>query len=438
MDQDHKIWEMSDADFLNFLYQEREREYSKSAAWGINFWVVGAAVIAILGYIFRIIGTVDTLSYYWIFRYLSVLSVILFVLLFIVLFLISRYRWNRIRRITKVWSNIFTLQLFGVFFQSLIISFILSGVEKSIYLVCAWEALSVLECLVILYVSICGDNWILTRYKGRVFTKKYWECAYRILEFGFMGTILILSYYVWFKGEHIRWKELEVSLILIILIGIFYIVAHKIYVNRHRTIDKWIDQYVYGNLSREDAYLHIMAYTQGHDLSYAVRLEYNKFVLFLDKMEVWKEKHTEYKLLINDKKLDYDDCNLYVKVINEEVKQSEQALEAYKTFLVKIKELLVSGALPISENSFDQIMKCIAEDCDKLQDFINDSKSIRIQLHQYLQPFHCRKFGGFCKVQKCTHRDEKPSLRYTIKRKIIILYRSIFYIGRQFYKKFCI
>ena len=64
MDKDHKIWESSDADFLSFLYAEREREIAMSAAWGINYWVVAAAILGLLGYAYsRISDNYDEFSW---------------------------------------------------------------------------------------------------------------------------------------------------------------------------------------------------------------------------------------------------------------------------------------------------------------------------------------------------------------------------------------
>ena len=92
MDKDHKIWEMSDADFLNFLYQEREREYSKSAAWGINFWVVGAAIVALLGYAYNSIAE-DYQSFDW--RLLVYYSSVLGAMMIITMILLLKYIKNK-------------------------------------------------------------------------------------------------------------------------------------------------------------------------------------------------------------------------------------------------------------------------------------------------------------------------------------------------------
>ena len=103
MDQDHKIWEMSDADFLNFLYQEREREYSKSASWGINFWVVGAAIVALLGYAYNSIAE-DYSSFDW--RLVIYYSTVFGAIMIVAMILLSKYiknkNWTNKYRVTTV------------------------------------------------------------------------------------------------------------------------------------------------------------------------------------------------------------------------------------------------------------------------------------------------------------------------------------------------
>ena len=114
MDKNHKIWEMSDADFLNFLYQEREREYSKSSSWGINFWVVGAAIIGLLGYAYHAISE-DYCSFDW--RLVVYFSTVLGSMLILVMIALVKYlknkNWTNKYRLTMVGLNSSTIELSG-------------------------------------------------------------------------------------------------------------------------------------------------------------------------------------------------------------------------------------------------------------------------------------------------------------------------------------
>lgn len=95
MDKNHKIWESSDSEFLSFLYAERDRENAMASAWGINFWVVGAAILCLLGYAYSQIS-VDYELYSWqLFTYYTVtLNAVLIAIIVISSPLMSQDRWR--------------------------------------------------------------------------------------------------------------------------------------------------------------------------------------------------------------------------------------------------------------------------------------------------------------------------------------------------------
>lgn len=64
MNKDSMIWELPDGEFLNFLYNERNREFSKHYKWGVNFWIASDSIIALLAYAYHAIS-VDYYTFDW-------------------------------------------------------------------------------------------------------------------------------------------------------------------------------------------------------------------------------------------------------------------------------------------------------------------------------------------------------------------------------------
>ena len=237
MDKDHKIWEMSDADFLNFLYQEREREYSKSASWGINFWVVGAAIIGLLGYAYHAISE-DYCSFDW--RLLVYYSTVLGAMLILVMIPLVKYlknkNWTNKYRLTTVALNSSTIELSGkrdIAIASILFLRYLGDYGIVIWL---WSLFLIIEILVTIYILINAQKLITTKYRGCIFGNFWLEFVYRSLEVTLCISIFFAALLDWGYSYQLGVKELEMSLVLAIIVGIVWLTRICNSENRHANI----------------------------------------------------------------------------------------------------------------------------------------------------------------------------------------------------------
>ena len=108
MNKNTKIWELSDSEFLNFLYTERDREYSKHSEWGVNFWVVGAAIIGLLGYAYHAIAKDYNLFDWRLFVFYStVLGALIICGMLLLSPVIQGRRWVNKNRVTTIGRSVF-------------------------------------------------------------------------------------------------------------------------------------------------------------------------------------------------------------------------------------------------------------------------------------------------------------------------------------------
>ena len=161
MDKDHKIWEMSDADFLNFLYQEREREYSKSASWGINFWVVGAAIIGLLGYAYHAISE-DYCSFDWrlLVYYSTVLGAMLILLMIPLVKYLKNKNWTNKYRLTTVALNSSTIELSGKRDIAIASILFLRYLEDYGIVIWLWSLFLIIEILITICEFYYFENFL--------------------------------------------------------------------------------------------------------------------------------------------------------------------------------------------------------------------------------------------------------------------------------------
>ena len=418
MDKDHKIWESSDSEFLSFLYAERDREYSKYSAWGVNFWVAGAAVIGLLGYAYsQISSDYNAFDWHLFVLYSNVLGAILIALVTIAHPLISNGRWSNEYRVTTIRANVQPLELIGKIYIA-ISSIIFLGywTERNI-VYWLWIVLWGIEFAIWLYVLINGDKLVRMNSAGRVFSNVWWEVCYRGIECGLCMMILCAAIKIW--GEYaLGVKEFEMGCVFAIIIGISWIILLRVFYNRHESIDKWIDQYIYGNLSKEDAYLCMLEYAQGYDAVDVIRTDFEKIKPLRDKMSEFQELHTRYLKMAEEGKLDLKDGHQYLSDVAKEIAVLDETRDIAKKLVGKLREIIKLDTRPSSSEIWRKMLEEISRFIDDINQFQSEVDEVMDVLTEFVQSYQCTKYGGICDKMDCPNRNEKKSFIYAMKHRL--------------------
>lgn len=429
MNKDSKIWEWTDSEFLSFLYTERDREYSKHSEWGVNFWAVGAAIIGMLGYAYHAISE-DYCSFDWrLFLYYSTAIGDLMILGTILLLpLIKRDRWVNKFRVTTIRYNAPAVAILGkavIAYNSFRWLLKLKDFDIVFWL---WGSLLVFEILICVYLLINQNKLIKISQRGHIFGNIVLEWIYRIVEGGICVSILLMSLHGWGNQYYMEVKEFEMACVFAIIVGLLWLAFYRMLDKRYRLMDRWIDQYIYGKLTKEEAYLYLLEYSQDYDIVDILRDEYEKIKPLQNEISKWREKHKEYIRLIREGKVEFDDCKKYLTFIDNETTISEKLLNKCTIVNDKIKEIVKLEALPASMDLFNKLINEINSLEDEVFECIEESNKICKELKLFVTSFMCTKYGGLCGVENCVHRNEKMSFRYRSKRTFKFIVEKIRYV----------
>lgn len=419
MDKDHKIWESSDSEFLSFLYAERDRENAMSAAWGINYWVVGAAVLGLLGYAYSQIST-DYEEFSWqLFAYYAVtLGAVMIAVATICNPLLPQDRWRNKYRVTNVMTNFPGCEVFWKGFIAYASATMLLECFKEIGPVTFLHlTLSAIEVGVCIYAIVKGDKLVLVEHKGFVFPKRAWEVVYRTTEVLICLAIVSTAVYTWGAQYTMHVKEFEMACVLAIIVGITWVTHSHSRDKDERYMDNLIDKYLYGSLSKEDVYFSLLVRSQGYDIFDILQREYDKVRPFIDQIKERQDKHTEYLELIKENKLKYDDCLKYYHDVLNERKIASDALETVKNLNKLLNEII---QLDTKTSVKDQVKNKIDEidvATNDLLNFIQKSLKVTRSLLEFINSFVCKKYGGLCDQLDCMQRRDRFSVGYWVQRK---------------------
>lgn len=427
MDKDHRIWEMSDADFLNFLYQEREREYSKSSSWGINFWAVGAAIIGLLGYAYHAISK-DYCSFDWrMFLYYSTVMGDLMILGTILLLpLIKRDRWVDKYRVTTIRYNAPVVAIYGktvIAYNSFYWLLKLKDFDVVFWL---WGSLLVLEIIICVYLLVNQNKLIRISQRGYIFGNYVLEWIYRVAEGGICVSILLMSLYIWGNQYYMEVREFEMACVFAIIIGLSWFAFYRMLDKRYRFMDRWIDQYIYGNLTKENAYLSLLLYSQDYDIVDILYTELKKVQPIMKELKERQNNLKQYEQLIETGNLSFDDSRTYKHVVDDNMEKAKTALDTAKHLNDVMREIIRLDTYPSSMDTFKLLDQQIEELKNELLEFVDRSLVISKQLFEFTRPFLCVQYGGFCKVENCVERHKKPSVFKRIKIRCICAFKNRF------------
>lgn len=418
MDKNHQIYELSDSEFLSFLYAERDREFSKFSSWGVNFWVAGVAIIGLLGYAYSQISIdYDTFKWHLFVLYSTVLGALLLSLVTIVHPLLINDRWSNKYRVTTVRANVQSTEILGKLYIAISSIMYISYLNEKNEVFWLWCVVCGVEFAIWLYVSVYGDKLIRMKRIGHIFDVIWKECAYRGIECGLCLAIFCVALKTWGHQYPFAAKEFEMGCVFAIFCGIIWFTMFRIFDKRHDSIDWWIDQYIYGTLTKEEVYLYMLQYTQGYDIVEIIRPDLEKIQSIKNRMKYFSEIHKRYLDLPKNRQLNHVECYKYIDDLMKENAMLGEAREVIEHLSGRFKEIMILDS-DISEDVMNMLMTELNKFTEEYELFQKEADRVINALNEFVHSFECTKYGGLCSKLDCPHRNEKKSIWYVMKHKL--------------------
>jgi len=417
LDKDHKIWDSSDSEFLSFLYAERDRENAMSAAWGINYWIVAAAILGLLGYAYsRISDNYDEFSWQLFTYYAVTLGAILMAIGTIVGPFLHNNRWKKAYRITTMAKNFPRDEIYGKYMISAASFLTLVQCLKD-YGPITWMFLAIflLNLGVQIYSTINGKKFVKVEPWGFVFSENWLERIYRFL--GIFMSLWIVSWAIltWGAQFAMHEKEFEMGCVLTIIVAIWWITRNRIHEQKSDSIDDLIDKYLYGSLSKEDAYFCLQSYSQGFDIIDIISTVCAKVKPVREQLAERKKKHEEYRTMITEGRLNFDHSLNYLDYIEEDLTIAKNYSALVDVLCERMKEILQFDVAPDTKDTYEHLFNEIIDFQKDLMAYNKETEGIANDLIAFIEPYKCIKYGGLCGNLDCEERYEKSSLWRKIK-----------------------
>ncbi len=406
----HPLTDLSESEFLSFLYSERERENSLSQYQGWNNWALIGALITVLSVAYaslKSVGRIDWMrcSYY------ATGSVSFFLAYHSWLKFFKRergYDFTRVRLLKEMvpWTDSGLSVLTAVFAIALILIY-----DNPSYLLWIWAVILLIQ-ISIASIAMINRNRLVPSYFYRPFFSKLgWNVAYD----GLAGGLFALAWSSSFKlaSWNILNSEFEVGICLgTAVVLIYFFIRIKVENKVAEQFDAIIDRYLYTGISKEETLSAILCNRMGYGVMEVCEKELSKVQEMVD---ACKNKCKELEVLRANIKSDNYDIDqiaidnrrllVLLRFLNDALKQSDK-LAARLNEMVRIAPILdhVAAIKTVFDTNHELYLQV-----KEVQKTVDDVSTL---LQKEFDEHYCQKAKALCPNMDCEHRDEPFDKKY--------------------------
>lgn len=413
-----KITDLSDGEFLSFLYAERERENSLRQYQGWNIWaLVGAMATVICTGYYILKENVTSIDFVQILYLVSGALALLLCHRPVVL-LFSKERgvdYQKIKTLKEVVPCSFLGLAFVVATTFSVLVSVVDRIASWSYVAIGWIVAAALYLFAIIMVFI-NRNKIVKAYIDRLIFVNY-QCDkwYSII------VCLVLSL-VWTGSfKNITWtnmgaSEFEFSICIIVFVMLTYLLL-KVYLSEKTTnkIDVLIDNYVYNGYSKEVTFKMLRIGQMGNTVLESCA---NEMIDIGKGLESFDKKKLELEEIGRIFEAEDIDINSF-KISVLEMEEIRLFLKSYYKRVIDLKNKLLQIEKQIPWIKDDIEYKQMVTICNgsyaSVENLVNQSISISTKIGKWYNKYYCEKYGGYCE-KECEHRHDRKKFRLRVKK----------------------
>lgn len=415
------IPELNDADFISFLYAERDRENNLNQFHGWNNWALIGSLITVLCVIYSLLKDNDTLCIRTMLHSTSgVISIYLYLKAGLMFFKRERgYNYSRVRIIKDEtpWADIGLVCVFAIIFIS--ISLALSELGLIFW---TWSIILGLY-LIAITISIFNRDAILPSKYDNVFLPNFkMYVAFVSIVGG--GWSVIICHTIITISTQILTNSFEIGCCiaagLVIINLLIQINTSNKVVN---SFDAIIDGYVYEGRSKAATYQAVLSNRMGYSVIEVCQKELKFIGDTLSKYDEIKNELDKVIIEIKEGSYNYVDLRRYNKLNLDSINLLQTALVISKKLTRRLKRILeITGCENIHE--IEQISNLNDRFYTRIIVLINSVDEITALIDGEITKYYCNKYGGLCS-KDCKHRNERLSYWYKVKLFFMSLCRSV-------------
>lgn len=425
--KESKVEELSDAEFVSFLYAERDRENSLSRYQGWNIWALAVAIATVVCTAYCILK--ENLTSISSSRFLYYTSGFVAYMMgyspFRLLFAKDRgVDYRKLRTIKEVSPNSYLFVGFIVTFLFSVLIPIVDKVSPCNVVSIGWMVAFVLYVTGKVSCRINRNKIVCPDVNEIVFANDILDKWYGILT-GFVllaiGGLSFRRFPVIIGAPEL---ELAVCVASFVLLGYLLIIV----IRSERTsnkIDVLIDEYVYRGVSKETIFWKLRVNRMGHTVLEACINEVLEIGKSFDEYNKKKDLLEEVDKVFASGNVDAAKVREYYQNIEETREYLSKSQKQCIALIERLHEVEKHVPSLKDDEDFVKLVQMCSVQWTRINEMLNALKTTSSRVGQWINQFHCDKCGGVC-TRDCEHRHDRKSLGFSVRywwKKVLVRFK---------------
>jgi len=418
-DERKNLSELSDAEFLSFLYAERDRESSLRQYQGWNLWALCGAIVTMVCVVYSILKnhSDDICIIQFLYCTSALMALLLCVIPLSVIFKKDRgYDNRKLKTIGNVAPSVHL-------FIAVIVSAALSAAVLVFDESNRWNVVSVgwLVAFVLFLIGkiVCRvnrDRIVFSYIVERVFVNIKRDKVYFFVSTFVLLTILTHSI------KHLSLPvvgvpDYELSVCVSALVLLFYFLLKAIKSEKAANkIDILIDDFVYKNASKESTFRILRIGRMGNTVLESCS---NEVIALGRSLELYEQKKQGVENVIEtfeQGKVDVDKLRAYHVFVIEALAYLRKCSEQCLNLSAKLQQVANQVPELCEDNEYQELLKISSGATIKSKELTESVEAASDKMTRWIEQYHCVKYGGLCGNMECKHRNDKAIFRLRVKR----------------------
>lgn len=406
------IINLTEAEFISFLYSERDRENNLNQYHGWNNWVLIGALISTICVLYATCKNNEDISIGLIFYFVSGLVAAGFAYksIFDVFRKERGYDFNRVKFLKDVvpWVDIAS-----VLVASLVLSlWSYSEFERVTHIFIVWCCVFVFYSVLLIFEILSRDDLTPVNLNSALFPKLYQNIIINGFFGAFWGVLFQHSFNM--AGNALLSIEFEIAAYSVAIYYLLYFIIKINFSNKVvNEFDLIIDRYLYQGMSQENTFNMILMNRMGYGVLEACYKELKHILQMLDKAEEDKKEIIKIKESILNNQYDLTCLPSYQRLLQTSLSNLRKVLSDSQKLSDKLDEF-VKVSDGINRDDVEKLFKTNEIAYFSVERVCDQVDELRLLIETEIDKYYCNRIGILCK-NGCHCRNDKRSWKDTIK-----------------------